>query len=405
MTEENSLINVDQTSYNLEEKWIKVAAKYFNINTDLIITDDNDKSNSEVNMLKAGLFGFINEVMANEIKNSTAHRNTLYDEFFINTASFPESIYRFAKAYNVPISLAQPAHMRAVMSVRKKDLINSTLKTEIVSDQNIDLRTLKTYRITMDKTYPFTVGKFTFSTPYDVLITMKQTKSGDYAITARYDKSEPLFGGFSDNVSDSLKIYQDISEGETYVYIALDLYQVAITSTDFQVLTDSLSENLFYTVDYTDQLAGFNVIYTENGKSEYLKLYFNNTYQPADPTEKFAYYTFLDENKLQISFGSMLGGFKPAFNSTLTVQTFTSKGKEGNFTYSGSITYNFSNSATDFSALVVNVTPSTSSSGGKDRLTTEEEKQKIVNSLTTRDSLVMESDLKNFFSEINITNL
>ncbi len=404
MTEENSLINVDQTSYNLEEKWLKVAAKYFNINTDLIIADDADKSNSEVNMLKAGLFGFVNEVMANEIKNSTAHRNTLYDEFFINTASFPESIYRFAKAYNVPISLAQPAHMRAVMSVRKKDLINSTLKTEIVSDQNIDLRTLKTYRITMDKTYPFTVGKFTFSTPYDVLITMKQTKSGDYAITARYDKSEPLFGGFSDNVSDSLKIYQDISEGETYVYIALDLYQVAITSTNFQVLTDSLSENLFYTVDYTDQLAGFNVLYTENGKSEYLKLYFNNTYQPADPTEKFAYYTFLDENKLQISFGSMLGGFKPAFNSTLTVQTFTSKGKEGNFTYSGSITYNFSNSVTDFSALVVNVTPSTSSSGGKDRLTTEEEKQKIVNVLTTRDSLVMESDLKNFFSEINITN-
>ena len=209
MTEENSLINVDQTSYNLEEKWLQVAAKYFNINTDLIITNDDDKSNSEVNMLKAGLFGFVNEVMANEIKNSTAHRNTLYDEFFINTASFPESIYRFAKAYNVPISLPQPSHMRAVMSVRKKDLINSTLKTEIVSDQNIDLRTLKTYRITMDKTYPFTVGKFTFSTPYDVLITMKQTKSGDYAITARYDKSEPLFGGFSDSVSDSLNQYRD----------------------------------------------------------------------------------------------------------------------------------------------------------------------------------------------------
>ena len=43
MTEENSLINVDQTSYNLEEKWIKVAAKYFNINTDLIIDAKADK--------------------------------------------------------------------------------------------------------------------------------------------------------------------------------------------------------------------------------------------------------------------------------------------------------------------------------------------------------------------------
>lgn len=404
MAEENALINVDQTSYDLEEKWLQIAANYFNINTELLVTDDTDPANSEINMLKAGLFGFVNEVMANEVKNSTAHRNTLYDEFFINTASFPESIYRFAKAYNVPISLAQPSHMRAVMAIRKKDLVNSTLRTEIVSDQKIDLRTLKTYKITMDKSYPFSVGKFTFSTPYDINIILKQTKNGDYAITARYDRSEPLFGGFTDRLPENLKVYQEVAEGETYVYIALDLYQVSMLSTEFQVLTDSLSENLFYTVEYTDQLAGFNVIYTENGKSEYLKLYFNNTYQPADPTEKFAYYTFLDETKLQISFSSMLGGFKPAYNSTIKIQTFSSKGTEGNFTYSGTIKYNFSNTTIDFSALTVNVTPMTSASGGKDRLKTEEEKQKIVTALTTRDSLIMESDLQNFFRELNITH-
>ena len=98
MATENGLMQVDQTTYDLEEKWLSIAANYFKINTDLVISDDSDVANSEVNMLKAGLFGFVNEIMANEVKNSTAHRNTLYDEFFINTASFPESIYRFAKA-------------------------------------------------------------------------------------------------------------------------------------------------------------------------------------------------------------------------------------------------------------------------------------------------------------------
>ena len=401
---ENAIIKVDQTTYDIQEKWLDVAASYFKIKSEALIANDLDPENSEVNMLKAGLFGFVNEIMANEVKNSVAHRNTLYDEFFINTASFSESIYRFAKAYNVPMSLANPSHMRAVLAVRKKDLINSTLKTELIDDQKINHRTLKTYRIVMDKSFPFMVGKFTFSIPYDILITLKQTKSGDYAVTARYDKSVPLFGGFTDSILENLKVYQDISQGETYVYIALDLYQVAIQTNDFQVLTDSLSENLFYTVEYTDQLAGFNVLYTEGGHTEPLKLYFNNTYQPSDPTEKFAYYTFLDANKLQISFSSMLGSFKPAYNSTLTIQTFTSMGQEGNFTYSGNISYNFSNSTTEFSSLVVNVNPLTSASGGKDRLKIEEEKQKIVTALTTRDSLIMESDLKNFFSQINITN-
>ena len=170
---ENAIIKVDQTTYDIEEKWLNVAASYFNIKPEALIANDVDTSNSEVNMLKAGLFGFVNEIMANELKNSVAHRNTLYDEFFINTASFSESIYRFAKAYNVPMSLANPSHMRAVLAVRKKDLINSTLKTELIDDQKINLRTLKTYRITMDKSYPFMVGKFTFSIPYDILITLK----------------------------------------------------------------------------------------------------------------------------------------------------------------------------------------------------------------------------------------
>lgn len=402
MAEEKPIINVEQTSYDLEEKWLKTAAKYFDINLNNIL-DDNDIENSKINMLKAGLFGYVNEVMSNEVKNSVAHRNTLYDEFFINTASFPESIYRFAKAYNVPMSLARPSHMKAVLSVRKSDLLNSSLKTEIVSDQNIDLQTLKTYQIRMNKSYPFQVGKFEFSLPYDVIIKMKQNKNGDYTITARYDNNENLFD-FSETLDETIKVYKDITNGDEYVYFVLDLYQTSVKKDSFSIMTDDISENLFYTVSYEDQLAGFNIYYTENGKTEVLTSYFNNTYQPSNPNEKYCYYTFLDDNKLQISFPSMIGGFKPAYNSLLEIETLTSKGDEGNFTYEGEISYSFSNSASEFSAMLSSVYPATSASGGKDRLDTMEEKQKIITALTTRDSLIMQSDLDNYFKSVNIEN-
>ena len=92
-TENNAIISVNQTSYDVQEDWLEVASKYFNINT-ADIYSDNDIQNSNISLLKTGLFGYVNEIMANEVKNAVAHRNVLYDEFFINTASKYFSIIR-----------------------------------------------------------------------------------------------------------------------------------------------------------------------------------------------------------------------------------------------------------------------------------------------------------------------
>lgn len=133
----NTNITVNQTTYSVMDEWLKIMSKYFNLDLDRIRKHGETLNDSEISLLKAGLFGYINETMSAEVKNAVAHRNTLYEEYFINSASFPESIYKFAKAYNVDISTAKPAHMIATMAIRKTDIINSPLKKEVVEDQYI----------------------------------------------------------------------------------------------------------------------------------------------------------------------------------------------------------------------------------------------------------------------------
>ena len=115
----SSIITVNSTSYNVYNHWLKLAAKYFNIDTTANFYTSEDANS--INLLKAGLFGYFNEIASHEIKNAVFHRNVLYDEHFLNSASFPESIYNFAKLYNVPISTAHPAHMLVELVVRKED--------------------------------------------------------------------------------------------------------------------------------------------------------------------------------------------------------------------------------------------------------------------------------------------
>ena len=46
-TENNAIISVNQTSYDVQEDWLEVASKYFNINT-ADIYSDNDIQNSNI---------------------------------------------------------------------------------------------------------------------------------------------------------------------------------------------------------------------------------------------------------------------------------------------------------------------------------------------------------------------
>lgn len=400
-----SVIVVNQTTYNIQDHWLKLAAHYFNIDTSTLSTDSAlDATEDKLSLLKAGLFGYFNEISSSEIKSAVYYKNTIYDEHFLNTASFPESIMNHAKLYNVEMSNAKPSHMKVNMVIERGDLLNSSLREEITDDQYVNIRTMRTYQIILKRDYQFTIGIYKFKLPYDVQILLKQQsiKSDDYTITAKYLTDKNKFP-FIDINSPEIKVFQDINGAEKYVYFQLDIYQLNTINTTFTVASEDITDNLFYTVPYTDQLANFNVYYTYEGQTYSLVKYFNNTYNPVDPDEKYCYYTYVDDDKLQISFSSIANSFRPRYNSVLKVEVETTKGQSGNFKYSDQILFNFSDdSDTSFSPMTVQVFPiDSNTSGGQDKLTTNQEKQKIIEHILTRDNLIMDSDLENYFDNIN----
>lgn len=386
---DQSIIKINNTSYNIEEDWLGVAKKYFNM-------DDNS-----LNLLKSGLFGYTNEIASNEIKNNTYHRNVLYDEHFINTASMPQSIYNFAKLYNYSVDTATPSHMRINFSVRKSDLINSRFKNELTEKGKISSNGKRTFEITLNNEFVFSIKNFKFLLPYPVQILLKETnKAGDYAITARYKMNDANFP-FFDKQTPYIKVWTDSFNGDKYLFFGLDLFQLSKNTQQFSVMSEDISDNLFYTFEYTEQLAYFNVYYTYKGERTLLKQYFNNTFNPPDD-EKFCYYTFLDDNKLQISFSSLPNNFRPRFNSSLDIEVFTTAGKGGNFSYNGNVLFNFNNN--DFEKMPVYVNALTDASGGQDKPDITTVKNKTIQELLVRKNLIIDTDLDLFFNNINTMN-
>ncbi|QXN70134.1 hypothetical protein INTERNEXUS_93 [Bacillus phage vB_BspM_Internexus] len=389
MAEENSIITVNNTSYSIEDKWLEIAKKYFGI-------DDNDEVS--ISLLKAGLFGYNNEVMSNEIKNNIYHRNILYDEHFLNTASIPKSIYNFAKVQNSQISMATPSHMKINFSVKKSDVINSTKFRKIDSDENLS-DSDSAYEFIINNDYLLSVGDYNFMIPFPIQLIFKANNvNNDYSVIARYMYDESTFPFFTVK-NPYLKLWEANYNGEKYIFMGVDIYQMEKDTSSITVSSEDISENLFYDINYQGQLAYFNVYYTYNGERELLKTYFNNTYTPPED-EKYCYYTFIDDNKIEISFSALPNNFRPRFNSTLEVEIFTTDGSTANFSFSGEILINYLND-TEMGRIPIYIQPITDASGGADKPSYADIKNKLIEDYLVRDNLITDYDLDLYFNKIN----
>ena len=388
----NSTIYIDGTSYNIEKHWLEIAKKYFNV-------EQNDLN--AISYLKSGFFGYFNEIASNEVKNATYHRNVLYDEHFLNTASFPKSILNFARLNNIPLLTAKPSKMLINFAVKKSDLLNSSMKQELTIENTIGNTILKNYEIIIDKKYDFTIKNYIFRLPYDVQILISETTSDEKVITARYqvDNNFP----FLEVNTPYIDVWQDSYNGEKYVFFKLDVFQMECEDYIFDVSSTDTINKLFYTIEFSNQLAYFEVYYIYNDKTIKLNTYFNNTFTPRND-EYFCYYTFIDDNKLQISFSNLPNTFRPGINSKIIIKAYSTKGSAGNISYLGDITYNFSNSTEEaFESLPVKVANVSEAEGGTDQLSNTEMKQLIIEQTQTRDNLITDNDLEIYFNNLNIT--
>lgn len=378
-------ITINNSSQFIEEEWLNLVKKYF--------------PNTNVNLLKASTLGYLNEIMSTELKNNIYHRNFIYDELLLNTATTSKSIYNFAKLNNVSTSNATPAKLSATLSVIERDLAKENINTVDVNDNG------KIQRAVISKDTVFTLNGHNFMLPYDVEIIFNRniTDESKYTISANYIIPPNEKFPYLDTNTAILKSWDATYEGNKYIFVKVDLYQLTKTTKNTIITNENSLYNTYYKFSFEDQLAYFNVYYVKNGVSEKLSVLTNNNYSLSN-NEKYCYYSLIDNNTLEISFSSLLNNFKPEYGSKLIVDIYTSEGSAGNLGSVSSMATSYTISEfVNSTPLTIN--PLTDCYGGKDKPSLLELKREIIKKNLTRNAIVTELDLENFFNSLNVSEL
>lgn len=346
----------------------------------------------EYSTLKSGLFGYMTTSMAKVAAEGAFHRDTLYRENFLNTASLPRSIYNYAKIKNYAVGMSTPSSCYALVGLYL-DEVRSALGAE-------------TGILTIPRGQQLFLGSTPFVTAGSIRLTVLESSR----VSAEYDVNDMDFdlGQQTSYVRTYLQPQLVGNDGSTrtVVYMEVRIHQATSRSTEFQVVSSSSLDNTFYRVSVPsgEQLAKFSVFYKGPADSSYRKLeaIFNETTTPE--LAEYCFYSFLDDNKLEVYFSALTGQFRPAYNSSLRVDYLTSSGASGNFTFSGVATMNL---ATNQRALTTLVEMITQPAGGKDMESLVEVKKKLLSMELQRNNISIETDLERYLAdsvERNVVN-
>lgn len=373
------------SSYDIMEQWIQqVASKYFEV--------------EDISLLKSSLFGYINEIMANSIED-VAHTVALeYQEIFPNKATLPSTLYTYAALAKYEDFLAKPATIKFALILNKDDIVNLATATD-----DSEVRTL-----TIDKFSTLTIDDtYTYILPYDVIITAQRARvSGvyDWLLSPRYDLSinNPQFPLNSPYISNELVNIDNST------FIMLPLYGIQLVRTNFSytVYSQNLVENIMFNVEYEGRLCYFDVFYTPPSSSEKVQVttYFVSSYE-TDSDEYFCYYEYRGTNKIEISFSTATKAFRPEYNSTISVDVYTTEGEDANFTYTGT-NFGFAfNTELDYGEATFNANDLRHyvqladgiSSGGTNELELTVLRKNISNEFSNRKNIISEEDLQDYF--------
>ena len=372
-------IYIDNTQGFIQEEWLRLAQKYF--------------PNEDISTLKASTFGYINEIMSNEIKNSIYHRNFVFDEHLLNTASTAKSIYNFAKANEVAIEFAKPARVSVNLSVRKSDIINSGKLMQLKDN---------VYQYTLSKDTSFTIKEYSFMLPYDVLIMFTRNSTGeDQSVVAMYDTMNNSKFNLYDIEDSYIKTWETNVGNEDYIFMKLDLFQLSLFEKTVLITNEDASANSYHKFSFEKQLAYFEIYYKENVDSEpeLITPIFNNSYSLLDG-EKYCYYNLDNDGILEISFTSLFNSFKPIYGSRLLAKIYTTEGSAANMITSNQVQVMF-NQTSSIDTIPMFVQTLTDCYAGKDVPSLLELKKKIIDKNLMRNILVTDNDLNNYFNDLS----
>jgi hypothetical protein len=331
--------------------------------------------------LKSGFFGYMTGAMARVSAEGVFHRNVMYGENFLNTASMPRSIYNYAKINNYTIGLAVPSQCRILLGV---------YLDEVVAALGSSVGTLS-----LPRGQAVYLGGAAFALAGAVNLTLL----AQGRVAANYDLAQM---DFAETNQDSYirtfvtaQVVDSAGTVRTVVYMEVRAHQVVPRATTFQVLSSDVLETSYYqvTVPAGEQMAKFRVMYKKASDANFreIEAIFNDTSSPTG--SEYCFYSFTAANELEIYFSPLPGLFRPAYNSQLRVEFLTTTGMAGNFDFTGVPVLTVAGET-----LTTLVEMVTQPAGGSDGESLMAVKRGILRKVLERNNIIIEEDLKNYLT-------
>jgi hypothetical protein len=386
MADENSKIQNDQ--YGLLKDFQNFTGQYFGLGS-------GNSSEEVPENSKLGLFGYMNEIVAHATKISMYHRNALYNEIALNTASIPETIYSAAADEGVDATEAVPAKATITLVFGASELlnlINSTPSGLLKLDR-------ESFVVNMDSVYfhlPFSVY---IRTAGEGVIAFYNSHAFSYR-SAHYDAEPMLLSNSKEYLTNSYIESTEIpdtesDDGKRYIILKIDVFQYEVSNETHDLASSNLANSINFQVDLEDQLAGFTVFYKEED-SEYAPIEKYQSRSLVVSEDPYCSYNFIDENSFQILFDLTSSGWRPANGSSALVKSCTTTGSNGNFNFVGDLYIEDPNVNLEMTGSII-LHPA----GGKDRPSIQELKQAVYEKRQKVEVLSTEEDLNTYFAKLS----
>ena len=365
-----SLVNTD--IYNITESINELTKRFID--------------NEDEETLALSIYGYITSLESKKIQTAIMMANELSNEVFPTKAKLDKNIITHAIFQNVIDINAIPSSMTVLLGIKESDLDKWMVNNKLILDKycNITISDGQNNE------------EYEFHLDYDIIITRSVSNDTNvYSAVYNMDRKNTL----SDIDNPYLKQpYRLNFNGVIYVILQCKIRQVAITKNYRQLISSNIIDNKTFNFEFEDQLADFEVIIKENGKTYYLTPVFEGSGIDSN-IEYYCSYMYINDNMVRVKFNSE--SYMPSLNAEIVTIVKTTKGSAAVFECTESLIVNFTSDDYGYNGINVMLTPNTKSLGGVDRKSVKELKNILPKEAISRGSITMSTDLDNYFNLIN----
>ena len=355
------MINSD--IYNITQTIEELKKEYIDVDEDILATST---------------FGYFGAITADALRTAIVVNNRLANEALPTRATLSRNIITHSINRDITGITAIPPTIEVMITLDQNDVLS------VMKDSN---------RMIIDKAWKIIIGDYEFHLDYDIIISKRELVNGNYVFSATYDMSK------LNAISDITNPYVGppntiILEGQTVIAFPVILRQVNRNVEYKKFISSNLVENKSFQFTFEDQLADFVIKITEGDTVKYIDAIYKGT--TVNTKNDYCYYSYLDDNRIRITFDSDV--YTPKINSEMEIEVYTTLGTSAEFQYTENVQSVLNTDRFQYNIIAL-IIPTSNSKGAVDRKTTEQLKLLIPQSETIKGNIGNKADLQSYFND------